>query len=178
MEVELKWILTSVVAAWGAGLATYQTYLKWRERRVRVRVLVAMPHVAVYDGKPDNYIFVYVQNHGEVEVTFVQDPVVEIRSGGSYFLSDWRSECELPHALKPLSSITLRATYKSLTQMMEATDVSRNAQARVVVTDVIGRRYESRWRLTTAPADWPKSRWLAVVWKLMPWRRRYVRSAY
>jgi hypothetical protein len=72
-HVDWKWVFTTLLAAWGACLSTYQAWTKRRETKTDVRVSLNL-NVVRAGGRShgERFIRIDVRNHGFRPVTFAQ----------------------------------------------------------------------------------------------------------
>jgi hypothetical protein len=113
-----KWFLTFCLAAWGAGLSTYQAIQKWRENRANVKVTLNFNTMLLpAGGPPVPALRVGVENHGFRDVTFNPSCIeLEIKGTDKRLLLTRPDYCDVtfPHTLKHGTGFSVLMAMKDL----------------------------------------------------------------
>jgi hypothetical protein len=151
--VDWRWIITALVAAYAALVATYREFAARRERAIDVRIQFFTSMVVLLGDQMTPHVQVRIENHGRPEVTFDSNCASLEWRGGTTRLLLWdciRSVQQWPHRLSGGSSFYVMAPTAPLRELLRTHDVYQNADLRAVVSDAIGRQSFSNW--VTLPA--------------------------
>lgn len=157
LSQDTRWIVTTIIALWGAGLATYREFVSMRPvARVRLsRGVVLMPmFVAGEEPLREDSFTVLIENRGKADLTFGRECCsVEIRNDDVIGVGEVRSsQPNLPAMIGPGQSISITigaAVFLDYMKRQKALKPPYNVRA--LVSDAIGRQFKSKW-LTVAEA--------------------------
>jgi hypothetical protein len=147
---DFKWAFTTLIAVYGAGLATYQAWLRYLERYPKVRVtfhptgMIALtPGVGSVD-----IVWVHLANVGFVDVFFRgTNCEVEIQGRTTRFiLNQLQCDAAFPTALKPGDGFTITQTTGDFWEDLSKGNGSGFIRIRANVWDAVHTTHSSPWR--------------------------------
>jgi hypothetical protein len=150
-----RWLVTTAIALWGAGLSTYREWTTRSQRIADVGVSFSTEGFAPasslgLDDSTEQHqvVSVSVTNRGHVDTTFNPQCCRFEFAGfdGGAVLVPNLSEPRLPTTLKHGQGLRLvQAAYEFKLQAYGVTDAAGQFSARCCVTDAIGRSFFSPW---------------------------------
>jgi len=136
-------ILTLLIAAWGAILATALAVIEWRRRKPRVRVILDEVRFQDLDGNTKRTFWIRAMNWGEKSVT-LDDLVISWERGClGPFYDESGKPVSLPHELQPGNRYEVRFDAASVTESLRKRGKPEVVSLRAVFSDPLGRRYAS-----------------------------------
>jgi hypothetical protein len=149
-HVDWRWIVTAVVACYGAALATYREYAAWRDKtpNLRVRFFTSMIMINS-DGTNSPYIQILIENHGRSELTFDSNCASLRWRGSETRLVVWDKKVTnvstWPHRLPPGASFYIMSPTDDLREVLKQRSLYQNTELQAIVSDAIGRQFFSKW---------------------------------
>jgi hypothetical protein len=149
----LKWteILTAIVAAYGAILATLTFIYQWRLSRPRVEVDIQESLVFPFLGNPTNVgepfgpvVSVSPRNMGQKKVVLHSWGFTINRNEESIMVTQPSGLVEFPYELLPDSSCSLWVPAKQLAERLHSQGISGKVKLSGYVEDAVKRRYRSK----------------------------------
>jgi hypothetical protein len=145
-----RWIVTALVALYGAGIATYREYNSRREKRPHVKVMFFTSMVMMQGAHSSSCIQVRIENHGFSELSFDSNCTsLEWRGANGTRLLLWDGKVSnitsWPHRLSPGASFYLMSPAGDIKDTLNNMNVSENTDLRAIVSDGIGRQFFSNW---------------------------------
>jgi hypothetical protein len=148
MTIDGKWLTTTIIAVYAAGLSTYNAIQKWRESRVAIKVRLYKDYVMAGGVTPDNrsYMMIVVQNHGFRDVDFHGMGSIEVKGVKQHFLIPKPiTDTTFPHTLKPNSSYKLVSIQDALIDQLKKDQHTGKRRIRAEIWDALGRLHKSDW---------------------------------
>jgi hypothetical protein len=152
---DVRWMVATFFAVWGAGLSTFQQVVNIRQRRPNVRVLLQHGVIAVPFrelGKPrktEPALTVTVKNLGQVELSFEQlccEVKVKGSQVGPIALRPRECEPELPATIKHGQNLRLTMPTEGVREAVQlSSGQSGPMRIRATAKDAIGRPFHSNW---------------------------------
>lgn len=163
---DTRWLVTTLLALWGAGLATYHQVSLYLAKRPRVRVLLLK---AVIPASPVTQLgenrelvpalSIVIKNYGQLDMTFEQlccELEVKGSTKGTVLVKPRLADPQLPATIKHGQNIKMVATLSGLADALKELSPSPRPQVRVSAKDAIGRRFRSKWmKITLAGEERP-----------------------
>jgi hypothetical protein len=141
-----KWIVTFIVAAWGAALSTYTAFFKdrWQRKtdiRVRLQAALIAPGEDVFD-----MLSVTVANHGQPKASFGLNLAFKVKDfkKGLIVVPDALTATTFPVTLEHGQSYKLLAYADVLAKLLKKEGLSGTVEVSAVVSDNLGREHVSR----------------------------------
>jgi hypothetical protein len=144
---DVRWIVATFFAVWGAGLSTYQQVLRRREQRIRIEVIVRNT-VAVAAGPRTNHLSIDVRNTGHVDVFFraVRISFEVEHSQPRLVLNLFTCDTAFPTVLRPGDSFSVLASRDAaFLQQVRMCAPDGPIRLRAEVWDALERRFVSDW---------------------------------
>src|ERR1700674_826024 len=67
---DVRWIFTTLLALYGAGLSTYEKWARHRELEPNIKVLLYPSEGFGAPGPPERFLAIHVKNTGQPDVIF------------------------------------------------------------------------------------------------------------
>jgi hypothetical protein len=148
--MDLKWIITTIIAVWGAGLSTYQFVMKLRERVPRVSVILRVRMEVLDEVTQERFdaFSIDVRNVGDRDV-FFRDGSPSLEIGGldeQFVLGGMSSNVRFPTTLRPNDGFRMFDDRDRLIELVrENLGNAPYAQVRANVHDSGGNVYRSEF---------------------------------
>lgn len=148
----MKWteIVTAIVAAYGAILATINLIQQLRQSRPRVKVDIKESLIFPFIGNPTNLgqpfgpvINVTPRNMGQKKVVLYSWGFKVNRNKESFVVTQPSGLVEFPYEFQPDSSCTLWVPAKQLAERLHSRGLSGEVKLAGYVEDAVNRRYKS-----------------------------------
>jgi hypothetical protein len=144
---DVRWIVATLFALWGAGLSTFQQIVKRREQRPEISVSVRKT-IAVGAGPRTDHFSIDVRNTGRVDVFFKSARCSFEVEGAEprLMLNLFTCDTSFPAVLRPGNSFSILAP-RDATFVQSVRSVLPNGRIRLRadVWDAIDRRFVSNW---------------------------------
>jgi len=148
--IDWKWVVTTALALYAAGISTFREYTNWRLWHPRIKVKLELGILAIYGpGDTAEQIQVWVENHGRTDILFNQGQLaLTVKGSGQTLLSlDPVLSVAFPHTLKPGGSFHMMTDkVEMIRSVTEAYPGHESVQVRAVAYDAIGRTFRSKWQ--------------------------------
>ena len=160
---DTRWLITTLLALWGAGLATHHRLSLYLTKRPRIRVLLLkamIPESSVAQLGENRElvpaISIVIKNYGHVDMTF--EPLcceLEVKglNESRIVINAGLVEPRLPATIKHGQSIKMVARVSGLEGAIKELSSDRRRKVRVSAKDAIGRRFCSKWTEMSFPGE-------------------------
>jgi hypothetical protein len=144
---DVRWIVATLFALWGAGLSTYQQVIKKREQRPGISVVVSKT-IAFGAGPTTEHFSIDVKNVGHADV-FFKSARCSFEVAGvdtRLMLNLFTCDTAFPAAVRPGNSFSILAP-RDATFFQSVRHILPNGpiRLRADVWDAIDRRFVSDW---------------------------------
>ena len=160
---DTRWLITILLALWGAGLATYHQVSLQLAKRPRIRVLlnkVMIPATLVSQVGEERElapaISILIKNYGHVDMTFERlccDLEVKGVSESRVVIKPRLVEPKLPATIKHGQNIKMVVRVSGLEKAIKGLSSDPRRKVRVSAKDAIGRRFHSKWKEMRLPGE-------------------------
>ena len=160
---DTRWLITTLLAVWGAGLSTYHLLSLHLAKKPRIRVLLSkalIPSVPVTQlrGEPELVpaVSILIKNHGRVDVRF--EPLccelqVKGSQKGRIVVNARHIDPQLPATINHGQNIKMVTKVSDLEQAIKELSSSRHREVRAIAIDAIGRCFTSKWMEMRLPGE-------------------------
>lgn len=158
-----RWLITTILALWGAGLATYHHVSLQLAKRPRIRVLLNKATIlagpVILPGEDTELvpaISILIKNYGHIDMTFERlccDLEVKGVSESRVVLKPRIVAPTLPATIKHGQNIKMVAAVSSVEEAIKELSSDRRRKVRVSAKDAIGRRFCSSWMEMRLPGE-------------------------
>ncbi|MEQ1760407.1 MAG: hypothetical protein ABL986_19005 [Vicinamibacterales bacterium] len=154
ITIDLKWLFTTLIALWGAGLSTWQFFERRKDKLARIRVFFnPISMLSIQPGNPTvPILFIKAKNIGLVDVHFKPtNAEVEVAGMDTHFLLSYPdSDVTFPATLKAGDAFTTFTPRKALADAIAVPFQQLNLRTkhlrlRANVWDAVGNIYSSDW---------------------------------
>jgi hypothetical protein len=154
---DIRWLVTTFFALWGAGLSTYQQIVSYLQKKPNIRVLFQkglVPGGTFSDlGEAeglDEVVSITIKNYGHPEMTF--EPLccqLEVKgfTKGTIVIVPTATEPRLPATIRHGQNIKIVAPMTGFQKEVERLCPNPPYVVRLRVKDAIGRLFYSDWSL-------------------------------
>lgn len=147
--MDWKWILTTILASYGAILSTARELAARRDKQINLKVNLRFDAATMAgDGTPpDSHLQVSVENHGGVNLIFNSN-VVSLNIDGYRpytAIMNSISDVKFPCVLSPGMSFYLIKEMKLFLPDLKTKNLGNTMKVRAMVQDAINRSYYSEW---------------------------------
>jgi hypothetical protein len=147
VEIDLKWLFTTLIALWGAGLSTYQLFVKLSEQRVRLRVELHMDMLMLSAAGRVPMMSVLVKNIGLRDVFFRNHGCSLFIQGSrtALLLNEPMCDVKFPLTVKSGDAFRIDTPRAPFIKALASPGPTGFVRLRAGVCDAVGKWHYSDW---------------------------------
>ena len=160
---DTRWLITTLLAVWGAGLSTYHVLSLHLAKKPRIRVLLRkafIPAVPVTqlgrDPEVVPAVSILIENHGQVDMMFAPlccELQVKGPRKSRIVVNARHVDPQLPATISYGRNIMMVTKVSDLSKNLKELSSSRHRKVRATAIDTIGRRFSSKWMEMRLPGE-------------------------
>jgi hypothetical protein len=144
---DLRWIFTTLLAMYGAGLSTWEKWSKHLDQKPKVTVMLYPSIGVIFAGPPQKFLAIHVMNVGRLDVIFHDNSRSFAVKGLETRLGIYTKpiNASLPVTLKHGDSFTTHFPLADAREFLSRAAVDGKVEVKACAHDAIQREYCSNW---------------------------------
>jgi hypothetical protein len=142
IEIDLKWAVAVIVAAYGAGLSSYNTYIARKQSQHQIAVKVTFGWLTNGPNLSEDMLMVEASNPGHRAITLTSVGFL-LRDGRQLALLDPQGSKSLPHHLAEGTNIMHWIPMREMSDTLHKNGLTGKVKLRGFYKDAVGATHQS-----------------------------------